>query len=181
MNEEIKINISKSQEFLKNKDFNNAELTLLKNLDISNENFETYFLLGVISGIKKKFNRSEIYLKKAIDLNSSHINSFLNLAIIKKKLDKKKESFDCFQKVIELDKDNLEALCALAQIFEEDANYNVAETYYKKVIKIDPNHHVANHSYGKLLLKLNQHINGLKLIEKVSGIIRFKKKKLEMI
>ena len=48
-------------------------------------------------------------------------------------------------------------------------------------IKIDSNHHVANHSYGKLLLKLNQHINGLKLIEKVSGIIRFKKDILQII
>ncbi len=52
----------------------------------------------------------------------------------------------------------------------------MAETYFKKVLEIDSNHHIANHSYRKLLLKLNQHIKGLKLIEKVSGIIRFNKK-----
>lgn len=181
MDKEITNNINKSQEFLKKKDFDNAELVLLKNLDISNDNFETFFLLGVISGIKKELNKSETYLKKSIHLNSSHVNSFLNLAIIKKKMNQKKESINYFKKVIELDKNNLEGLCGLAQIFEEDKNFIMAEDYYKKVIKIDSNHHVANHSYGKLLLKLNQHIKGLKLIEKVSGIIRFKNDNLELI
>ena len=57
----------------------------------------------------------------------------------------------------------------------------VLVVFFKKVLEIDSNHHVANHSYGKLLLKLNQHIKGLKLIEKVSGIIRFKKDILKII
>mgnify|MGYP003335121974 CR=1 FL=1 len=38
----------------------------MKNLEISNDNFETFFLLGVINGIKKKFNNAEVFLKKAI-------------------------------------------------------------------------------------------------------------------
>ncbi len=181
MNNEIANNISKSQELLKKKEFNNAEIVLLKNLEISSNNFETYFLLGTISGIKKDFDKAVNYLKKAISLNSSHINSVLNLAIIKKKLNKKKESTDYFKKVIELDKNNLEGLCGLAQIYEEEGNFTIAETYFKKVLKIDPNHHIANHSYGKLLLKLNQHYEGLKFIEKVSGMIRFKKNSLEII
>ncbi len=175
MDSEIKTNIDKSQEFLRKKDFNSAELILLKNLKISNESFETFFLLGAISGIKKNLQKAETYLQKAINLNSSHINSILNLAIIQKKMNKKIDSIKNFEKVIELDKDNLEGLCGLAQIFEEDEKFTIAETYYNKVLKIEPNHHVANHSYGKLLLKLNQHAQGLKLIEKVSGIIRFQK------
>jgi len=181
MDDKIKNNINKSQEFLKIKDFDTAETYLKKNLEISNDSFETFFLLGAISGIKKELDKAESYFKKAISLNSSHTNSFLNLAIILKKMNKRKESIEYFKKVIELDKYNLDALCALAQIFEEDNNLNMAENYYKKVIKIDFNHHIANHSYGKLLLKLNQHIKGLKLIEKVSGIIRFKKNIFEII
>ena len=181
MNKKIEINIKKSQEFLKRKDFNNAELILLKNLDISNESFETFFLLGVISGIKRELTKSEMYLNKAINLNPSHVNSFLNLAIISKKMNNKKKSIEYFKKVIELDKNNLDGLCGLAQIFEEDKNFTMAEIYYKKVIEINSNHHIANHSYGKLLLKLNKHIDGLKLIEKVSGIIRFKKNILQII
>ena len=72
-------------------------------------------------------------------------------------------------------------MCGLAQIFEEEGNFKMAETFFKKVLGINPNHHIANHSYGKLLLKFNQHIKGLKLIEKVSGIIRFKKDILKII
>ena len=181
MDSELKKNITKSQEFLKVKDYDNAEQALLKNLDLTNANFETFFLLGAISGIKKNFIAAEKYLKKAISLNTSHINSLINLAIILKKMHKKKESIDCFNKVIELDKNNIDGLCGLAQIFEEDQNFTMAEIHYKKVIEINPNHHIANHNYGKLLLKLNQHINGLKLIEKVSGIIRFKKDIFQII
>ena len=181
MDNEILINIKKSQELLKKKDFDKAENILLKNLDISNDSFETFFLLGSISGIKKNLNKAEVYLEKATLLNSSHINLLLNLAIIKKKLKKRKESVETFKKIIELDENNLEALCGLAQIFEEDQNLSMAANYLKKALEINSDHHIANHSYGKLLLKLNQHIDGLKLIEKVSGIIRFKKNNLEII
>ena len=181
MNNEISRNIRESQKFLKKKDFDSAEKILLKNLEISSDSFETFFLLGTISGIRKNLDEAEIYLKKAINLNSSHINCLLNLAIIEKKMSKRNESINFFEKVIELDKNNLEGLCGLAQIFEEDENFSKAETYFKKALEIDANHHVANHSYGKLLLKQNHHVNGLKLIEKVSGIIRFKKNILQII
>ena len=181
MDTEIKSNIDKSQEFLKKKDFNNAELILLKNLQLSDKSFETFFLLGTIAGIKKNLDKAETYLKKAKNLSSNNVNLFLNLAIIQKKMNKKNESIENFKKVIELDKDNLEGLCGLAQIFEEERNFKMAETFFKKVLEIDSNHHIANHSYGKLLLKLSHHRKGLKLIEKVSGIIRFKKDILKII
>ena len=181
MTEEIKSNIKKSQEFLKKKDFNNAELILLKNLEISDKNFETFFLLGTIAGIKKDLIKAETYLKKAESLNSNNENLFLNLAIIQKKINKRDDSIDNFKKVVELNNKNLEGLCGLAQIFEEEGNFNMAKTYFQKVLEIDSNHHIANHSYGKLLLKLNQHIKGLKLIEKASGIIRFNKNNLNII
>lgn len=181
MNKEIKNNIDKSQKFLKQKDFINAEKILFNNLKISQNNFETFFLLGTISAVNKKLDKAEIYLKKAILLNPSHANSILNLAIILKKMNKKNECIIYFNKLIELDKKNIEGFCGLAQIFEEEGNYIEAENYFKKALDIDSNHHVANHSYGKLLLKLNQHKNGLRLIEKVSGIIKFRKNTFEIV
>ena len=88
MNKEIENNIDKSQKFLKKKDFKNAEKILLNNLEISQNNFETFFLLGTISAINKKLDKAEIYLKKSILLNPSHANSILNLAVILKKKNK---------------------------------------------------------------------------------------------
>ena len=181
MEKEIKDNIEKSQKLLKKKDFDKAELTLLKNLEISNNNFETFFLLGTISGIKKNLGNAETYLKKAISLNNSHINAIKNLAIILKKLNKRKESIENFKKIIDIDKNDADTLCGLAQIYEEDGNLKEAEIFLKKALKVDSFHHVANHSYGKLLLKLNNHLDGLKLIEKISGIIRFTKETLKII
>jgi tetratricopeptide (TPR) repeat protein len=181
MIKEIQENIGKSQEYLKIKEFDNAELILLKNLKISDDSFETYFLLGAISGIKKKYTQAEEYLKKSISLNPSHINSIVNLAIILKKNNQTDNSIKYFKEVLKLEDNNVESLCGLAQIYQEIQNFKEAENYYKKALKINPSHHIANHGYGKLLLKLNRHIDGLKLIEKVSGIIKFKKNNFQII
>lgn len=181
MEKKVLDNIKKAQEFLKQKDFDEAENLLLKNLEITDKSFETFFLLGTISGVKKKFSKSEDYLKRAISINNTHINAIKNLAIILKKFNKKKESIKYFKRIIELDKNNVDSLCTLAQIYEEDLDLKEAETFYKKALKVNPTHHVTNHAYGKLLLKLNKHIDGLKLIENVSGIIRFKRDSFKII
>ena len=181
MSEIINDNINKSQEFLKNKDFDSAESCLMENLKISNESFETFFLLGVINGIKKKFDNAEAFLKKAINLNPNHINLNLNLAIILKKLNKIDESIKFFNNVIKLDQKNVEGLCGLAQIHEDKNKLDDAEKYFKEALKINPKHQIANHAYGKILLKLNKHKEGLKLIEKASGIIRLNKEKYEIL
>jgi tetratricopeptide (TPR) repeat protein len=181
MIKEIQENINKSQEYLKIKEFDSAELILLKNLKISDDSFETYFLLGAISGIKKRYTQAEKYLKKSLSLNPSHIKSIVNLAIILKKDNRTDSSIKYFKEVLKLEDNNVESLCGLAQIYQEIHNFKVAENYYKKALKINPFHHIANHAYGKLLLKLNRHIDGLKLIEKVSGIIKFKKNNIQII
>jgi len=180
MIEDIKKNIEKSQNFLEKKDFANAETLLLKNLKITKENFETFFLLGTIYGIKKDFNKAVSHLEKAIDIKPEHINSILNLAIIFKKIGQTEKSMNCFEKVINLDKRNIESYCGIAEIFEEKGNLREAEVFYQKALNINNLHHIANHRYGKLLFRLNQHVKGLKLIEKVSGMIRFKNETIEI-
>ena len=181
MSKKIKDNINISLELLKNKEFDKAESLLLKNLEISNKNFETFFLLGTIYGIKKNFFKAKNYLKEALSIKPSHINSIVNLAIILKKMNRKNDSINYFNRAISLDKNNLESYCTLGQIYEEDKNFKKAETYYKRVLDIDSTNHIANHAYGKLLLKLNKHVSGLKMIEKVSGMVRFRKNVVEII
>ena len=180
MIEDIKKNIEKSQNFLKKKDFASAETLLLKNLEITKDNFETFFLLGTIYGIKKDFDKAVSHLEKAVDIKPEHINSILNLAILFKKIGQTEKSMNCFEKVINLDKRNIESYCGIAEIFEEKGNLREAEVFYQKALNINNSHHIANHRYGKLLFRLNQHVKGLKLIEKVSGMIRFKNEIVEI-
>ena len=180
MLEDIKENIENAQQFLKKKDFANAENLLLKNLEITKDNFETFFLLGSIYGVKKDFKKAISHLEKAIDIKPEHINSILNLAIILKKNNQTEKSMNYFEKVIYLDEKNIESYCGIAEIYEEKGNLKEAEVFYQKAIDIDNLHHIANHRYGKLLFRLNQHVKGLKLIEKVSGMIRFNDKIIEI-
>ena len=76
---------------------------------------------------------------------------------------------------------NVNSLCGIAQIFEKKNNLKSAREYYYQVLEIDSNHHVANHSLGKLLLKLNKHKEGLKLIQKASGMIRFQQNEIKCL
>ena len=181
LDDNIKKNLADIQILLRDKEFTKAENLLHDNLKITQNNFETFFLLGTIAGIKKNFDKAETYLKKSLSINPKHINANINLAIILKKNNKIEEAKNLFEKTNKLDENNLESLCGLAQIYEENKNFKEAESFYQKVLKINTNHHVANHSYGKLLLKLNKHKEGLKLIEKISGIIRFEKEKFLII
>ena len=180
MIEDIKKNIVNAQQLLKKKDYANAETLLLKNLELTNDSFETFFLLGSLYGIKKNFNKAVSYLEKAVDIKPDHINSILNLGIILKKIDQTEKSINCFEKVINLDEKNIESYCGIAEIYEEKGNLIEAEVFYQKALDIDNLHHIANHRYGKLLFRLNQHVKGLKLIEKVSGMIRFKNDTIEI-
>ena len=52
---------------------------------------------------------------------------------------------------------------------------------HNRVLKIDPNHKIACHLYGKILLKINRHVEGLNFIKKASGMIRFTDKNLNII
>jgi tetratricopeptide (TPR) repeat protein len=177
----IKKNIENAQMLIKEKKFNEAILVLKDNLKISKNNFETYFLLGTINGLKNDMSLAELYLEEAIQINPQHINTILNLAIISKKLGKIDQSIEYFKRLQELDCKNVNCLCGLAQIYDEKRDYIKAEEYFKNAINIDQSHHVANHGYGKLLLKLNKHYHGLKLLEKASGMIKFKKNVIEII
>ena len=66
MIEEIQKNIDNAQQFLKNKDLINAETLLKKNLKISKDSFETFFLLGFIYGTKKILMKQFQTLKKLL-------------------------------------------------------------------------------------------------------------------
>ena len=181
MNDIVSDNFKKAKNFLDNKEFDKAEDLLKENLKITNNNFETLFLLGSISGIKKNFSSSENYFKQAININPMNSNALMNLAIISQKLNKLEDAIDYFKKSLELNSKNVNSLCGIAHIFEKKNNLKSAKEYYQSVLDIDPNHHVANHSLGKLLLKLNKHREGLKLIQKVSGIIRFQQNEFKII
>ena len=69
----------------------------------------------------------------------------------------------------------------MAQIYEDKNKLDDTEKYLKQALKINPKHQIANHAYGKILLKLNKHKEGLKFIEKASGIIRLTKDKHEIL
>ena len=61
----------------------------------------------------------------------------------------------------------------LAIILGELNHISEAKKYFEKGLNLDPNNKKICNGYGKILLKLNQHIKGLEYIRKGSGLIRF--------
>jgi len=62
----------------------------------------------------------------------------------------------------------------LSRLFE-------SKKYFEKVINLYPNNPEVAQGYGKLLLKLNQHNEGLKYIKKGTKFIRFTEKNYKII
>ena len=83
-------------------------------------------------------------------------------------------------KAVEYDQDYIIALNNLAQILSEQNNPKEADEYYKKSLKLDPEKLETIKGYGNNLLKLNRHSEGLNMIKKASGVIKFNKKNFEV-
>ena len=63
-----------------------------------------------------------------------------------------------------------------------ELNYlNQAKKYYEKALNLNPNINETLDEYGKILLKLNKHAEGLNFIRKGTGFIRFEEKNFSLI
>ena len=74
-----------------------------------------------------------------------------------------------------INKINIDALLGLANINHMKKNYNQSNKLYLKVLKIDENSKNAYTGLGGTLLAQGKHENGLEMLKKGSGIVRFER------
>ena len=149
---------------------------------------EDLFKLAFENHKKNNLQNAENLYKDAIKQKPDHINSIFYLAGLLAQKKNFNEAKELFEKVVELNpkypsaKDNLCAIYKmLANIFSRNGDLLEAKKLFEKALSLNPNNHEINHGYGVLLLKLNNHVEGLDHIKKGTGFIRFSSESYKII
>ncbi len=149
---------------------------------------EDFFKLAFENHKKNNLQNAENLYKDAIKQKPDHINSIFYLAGLLAQKKNFNEAKELFEKVVELNpkypsaKDNLCAIYKmLANVSSQNGDLLEAKKLFEKALSLNPNNHEINHGYGVLLLKLNNHVEGLDHIKKGTGFIRFSSESYKII
>ena len=144
-----------------------------------NYNIVEIFALGVEKLNKKEFKLAlDIFKIIKIDPNLENIHYDLgNLYLASGDLQK---SVNCFKKAIKINPNTIKPYVNLAICETWLGNLQKAKKIYEKLLNKDKPYKEVFIGYGRLLLKLNKHKEGLNYIKLGEGIIRFKDLNLEI-
>ena len=192
MNNKLHINVSKPPqqqlnsllEFYQTKHYSEAEKLAGS---ITQEFPKHQFAWKVLAAVLKQTDRiseSLIISQKSLQLEPKDAEAHSNLAIILNKLGRLDEAEASYRKAIELKPDYADAYNNLAVLLGELGRLEEAEKSYKKAIELKPKYREAQYNLIQLLnvyssqkesshsiIKVDQEIKKIDLIEKTSGII----------
>jgi len=157
-------------------------INLLENINKKNNgNFKSYYLLGSLYLKLNKLDPAENNLKKTIQLNDKAVSAYHNLGIVLSlKKDIEASNFYLL-KSLDLDPENIETIIELGRNYEIINQYSNAKNYYLKALELDVTSKVANNLLGRMMINEGFHKEGLKYIQKSSGLIRFNKNNFEIL
>ena len=161
--------------------FEEAEQLYKNILKAQPQNPDANHNLGVL---KVSFNKSAEalpFFKTAIAVNpnigqfwASYIDALL-------KENQLEEAEISCRKAIELEPDNSELYYSLAITLQNSGKLEESRTIYKKALNLDSSDKRIKIGYGKLLLKLNENKNGLKILSEGQGVIVFEQSGVKII
>jgi tetratricopeptide (TPR) repeat protein len=134
---------------------------------------DAYFnLANTFKDINKDNEAIENY-KKAVELKPDYAEAHGNLGIVLKKINRLDEAINSLQKAVSCNSNYFGAYYIMGIILFEKNELNLAKAAFENVIKIKPNFKEVYSSLGKVYLAQGEHANGLKMIAKANGFIRF--------
>ena len=130
---------------------------------------------------ENQFEEAEVSCRKAIELEPNLVKTHYNLGLVISKLGRLEEAEAIYKKAIELEPDNSELYYNLALTLQNSGKLEKSRTIYKKALKLDSSDKRIKIGYGRLLLKLNEKIKGLKILSEGQGVIIFTQSGVKII
>lgn len=97
------------------------------------------------------------YLKEAIELymhiltlQPKDVDSLYNMGCCYTEIGREKRAMELFRQVLNLEKNHASALNNLAFLCHKNEEYNLAESYYARLLEMHPDHHAAGHLLSSL-------------------------------
>ncbi|VAW52559.1 TPR domain protein [hydrothermal vent metagenome] len=143
--------------FVQNGQMSEAKTLCVKICEQNPDDVESWFLHGMLDGLRKDFSNAKICYDNVIRLMPAMAAAYYNQGIALQELGNYKEALTAFNKVAELEPDfqniNLmiaDACFSLASIFQSQKNLDEAESLYEKAIESRPDYHQAYNNLGLL-------------------------------
>ena len=107
------------------RNFDEAEKTLLRALEIDSEEQSLLSNLGLIFKSQKKYEEANKYFLKALSINSQNIIVLINFGNLKKDLKQFNEAIEFYKKALSINENSFEAHLNLADTYKILGNFNL--------------------------------------------------------
>ena len=148
---------------------------LKRSYSLNNKSFESLNNIGLQYEYSNKLDKAIKYYSSAIKINKEFELGYTNLAGVLEKQGELDKAHDLYEACLKINEINIDALLGLANINHMKKNYNQSNKLFLKVLKIDENSKNAYTGLGGTLLAQGKHENGLEMLKKGSGIVRFER------
>ncbi|MBK7344164.1 MAG: tetratricopeptide repeat protein [Saprospiraceae bacterium] len=115
--------------------FKEAEIYLLKGIELDTTNPNTYICLGDLYRVTNQFQLSEKHYKNALGINDKRIEARNGLGIILTKTGRLVEAEEEYSKILQLEANNFTAFYGLATICVLRENFDLAFDYLEQSFK----------------------------------------------
>ena len=129
----------------------------------------------------KNFDEAEKYYKKCLNIKPDELIFINNLAKVFHDTSNYKKAIPLLQKSLNINSEQIEIMKITAKcLFEIDLRKEL-DKFFLKALKIFPKDKTLKYYYGKNLLRMNKHIDGLNILKETIGVIEFDEKKFKVI
>jgi len=161
MNSKINLLFQNVIQNLKNNNFTEAKILLLKILDIESQNFDALNQIGVIFGIENNHIKALNFFKKAQKIRPENNLINFNLAKAFSESGNDLEAIKYYKIAIGLDKNHLGSWLNFGQSLYRLKRYNESVSYYDQAIKLKPDFADAYNNKANTLKELKRYDEAL--------------------
>lgn len=150
--------------------FKEAELSLLKSLELIPDRISTLTNLSAIQIKLQKFSEAKTFAEKAIGMDQNNYEAFFNLGVIAVEEKKYSLALEFLDKAISLHPNYYQAWSSKGIALNELKLCDQALVAYDKAIKIKPDYHEAWSNKGMVLNELKRYDEALAVYDKAIDI-----------
>lgn len=147
-------------------------------LNLDDENYQLFYLLGTALLQKERFPEAVDALKRAIKIKKDSPALFNNLGIALSQLNQNEDAIKNYEKALNLKPDLVDSMINLGVAYKNLSKFKDSIKFFNKSLKLSPNNYLLHNNVGNLYKSLGNFEKAHKFYDKA---IKLKKDNIEAI
>lgn len=156
----------KSMQFINKQEWLDAKKQLEKQCKKFPKDFDSWYLLGAVSGQVNDIAAAEKYCKKALSIQPEHAGALFNWGMALSKLGKLDEAAMAYEKSLSINPENPSALYSLGNVYKDLSLHKKAIEYLKRSLEYAPDKAEALFSLGTIYVELENKDQAIKYLQR---------------